>query len=49
MIQHDVAAGDFQRLPARLPQLAYVAIAPFLGPEETIEALEAKVARDLTR
>lgn len=41
IIQHDVASGRTAELPRRLPQLAYVAIAPFLGPAGAIEAIGA--------
>jgi AcrR family transcriptional regulator len=44
LIQHEVVAGRTKEIPARLPQLAYVAIAPFLGPAETIELLRGKTA-----
>jgi AcrR family transcriptional regulator len=44
LIQHEVVAGRTEEIPARLPQLAYVAIAPFLGPAETIELLREKIA-----
>ncbi len=45
IIQSDVEAGRIAELPRRLPQLAYVATAPFLGPEQTIGLLREKVAR----
>lgn len=41
ILQHDVAAGRTAELPRRLPQLTYVAIAPFLGPQGAIDAIEA--------
>jgi AcrR family transcriptional regulator len=44
LIQHEIVAGRSGEIPARLPQLAYVAIAPFLGPTETIELLREKIA-----
>lgn len=39
IIQHEVAGGRTAELPCRLPQLAYVAIAPFLGPDAAIAAV----------
>jgi AcrR family transcriptional regulator len=44
LIQHGVVAGRTEEIPERLPQLAYVAIAPFLGPAATIELLRKKIA-----
>jgi AcrR family transcriptional regulator len=44
MIQHDVAGGRGAELPRRLPQLAYIALAPFLGPVEAIEVMREKIA-----
>jgi AcrR family transcriptional regulator len=44
LIQHEVVAGRSEEIPARLPQLAYVAIAPFLGPAATVELLREKIA-----
>jgi AcrR family transcriptional regulator len=43
IIQHDVASGAVAELPTRLPQLAYVATAPFLGPAAAIEAIGEKL------
>ncbi len=40
IVQHDVAAGRTAELPRRLPQLAYIATAPFLGPRAAIEATQ---------
>jgi AcrR family transcriptional regulator len=45
VIRREVAVGAGGQLMGRLPQLTYVAIAPFLGPEAAIEALEEKIAR----
>ncbi len=42
IIQRDVAAGATAQLPRRLPQLAYVASAPFLGPAAAIEMIGEK-------
>jgi AcrR family transcriptional regulator len=44
LIQHEVVAGRTEAIAERLPQLAYVAIAPFLGPAETIGLLREKIA-----
>ena len=44
MIQREVAAGNGARLPERLPQLVYIALAPFLGPREAIEQVSAMTA-----
>jgi AcrR family transcriptional regulator len=35
-----ISRGEIEKLPTCLPQLAYIAIAPFVGPEQAIEALE---------
>jgi AcrR family transcriptional regulator len=43
IIQHDVAAGASVELPRRLPQLAYIALAPFLGPAGAVEAIEERI------
>jgi AcrR family transcriptional regulator len=40
LLYTDIARGDFQTLQRRVPQLAYIATAPFLGPEQAIESLE---------
>jgi AcrR family transcriptional regulator len=42
IVQHDVAMGRTAELPRRLPQLAYLATAPFIGPAAAIEAIAAK-------
>ncbi|MEA2215882.1 MAG: hypothetical protein QOK19_1443 [Solirubrobacteraceae bacterium] len=44
IIQDDVAAGATAELPCRLPQLAYVAMAPFLGPARAIEVIGEKLS-----
>jgi AcrR family transcriptional regulator len=36
IIQRDIAAGRFDTLGARLPQLTYIALAPFTGADEAI-------------
>jgi AcrR family transcriptional regulator len=46
IIQRQVAAGELAALRARLPQLAYIAIAPFAGAEEAIELVEEIKARE---
>jgi len=46
MIRREVASGRGGELGARLPQLVYVAIAPFLGPEQAAAELERKIARE---
>ncbi len=46
IIQHDVADGRTAELGRRLPQLAYLAMAPFLGPHAAIDAVEALRAAD---
>src|SRR5258708_32064112 len=43
IVQHDVAEGATAELPRRLPQLAYLATAPFLGPGAAIEAIGEKL------
>lgn len=40
IVQRHVAQGDLGSLAARLPQLTYIAIAPFTGAEEAIELVE---------
>jgi AcrR family transcriptional regulator len=39
IVQREVTAGRGAQLPERLPQLAYVSIAPFLGPRAAIERI----------
>jgi AcrR family transcriptional regulator len=39
LIQREVADGRGADLPRRLPQLTYIALAPFLGPSEAIAAV----------
>jgi AcrR family transcriptional regulator len=41
VIQRHVARGDSAGLVRRLPQLTYVAIAPFTGPEEAVRLVSA--------
>ncbi len=45
IIQHEVASGRVAQIPGRLPQLAYIAIAPFLGPQAAIELVQEKAGR----
>jgi AcrR family transcriptional regulator len=40
IIQRNVAHGKATQLPRHLPQIAYIAIAPFTGPEQAIRLLE---------
>ena len=40
VIQRYAAAGEIELLPALLPQLAYIVIAPFTGAEQAIELLD---------
>jgi AcrR family transcriptional regulator len=40
VIQRHVARGDPDGLQRRLPQIAYIAIAPFIGPEQAISTVE---------
>jgi len=40
IVQHDVATGGTAELPRLLPRLAYIATAPFLGPEAAVDAIE---------
>ena len=46
IVQQEVAAGRTEELPRRLPELTYVAIAPFLSPPAAISVLREKVAAD---
>jgi AcrR family transcriptional regulator len=48
LVQKDVAAGATAQVGRRLPQLAYIATAPFLGPAGAIEAIEARLQEDTT-
>jgi hypothetical protein len=40
IIQRHVAQGDVTSLPMQLPQLVYIAIAPFIGCDKAIELVE---------
>ncbi len=44
MVQRDVAAGHTAEVGLRLPQLSYVAIAPFAGPERARELVRELIA-----
>jgi AcrR family transcriptional regulator len=46
IIQHEVAAGRIAEMPRRLPQLAYIAIAPFTGPEQAVGLVQALQIKD---
>jgi AcrR family transcriptional regulator len=41
IIQRHIARDDFAGLLPRLPQITYIAIAPFTGPQEAVELIEA--------
>jgi AcrR family transcriptional regulator len=40
IVQRHAAHRDFAGLPSRLPQLTYIALAPFTGPEEAVRLIE---------
>jgi AcrR family transcriptional regulator len=46
LIRRDVSHKKAAELPRRVPQLAYVAIAPFLGAEAAVEVIEEISARE---
>jgi AcrR family transcriptional regulator len=46
-IQRHAARGDLAALPRQLPQLVYIALAPFTGPEEAIRLVEQLSAQQL--
>jgi AcrR family transcriptional regulator len=48
IVQRHVAQGECEELPRHLPQLAYVALAPFIGTEEAIGRIEQLVSHRLT-
>jgi AcrR family transcriptional regulator len=48
IIQREVGAGGVAEIPRLLPQLAYISIAPFLGPETAIERVREMTSRDLS-
>jgi AcrR family transcriptional regulator len=45
MIQRALLEGEAASLPRRVPDLAFVAIAPFVGPQHAAELLEALIAK----
>jgi AcrR family transcriptional regulator len=47
IVQRQVAEGNFATLQAHLPQLTYLALAPFTGAEEAIELVEELKAKSL--
>lgn len=47
IVQRQVAGGQFATLQAHLPQLTYLALAPFTGAEEAIGLVEELKAREL--
>lgn len=46
IVQRLVAYGDWDEIPRRLPQLTYIAIAPFTGAREAVSMVEELKARD---
>ncbi|HEX3909773.1 MAG TPA: TetR/AcrR family transcriptional regulator [Solirubrobacteraceae bacterium] len=40
IVQRHAVRHDFAGLPARLPQLTYIALAPFTGPEQAVRLIE---------
>ncbi len=48
IVQRTIARGETAELPRQLPQLAYLAIAPFSGPHEAIRLLREMSAAPLT-
>jgi AcrR family transcriptional regulator len=47
LVHHDVARGRTAELPLRLPQLAYIVLAPFVGADEAIRLVtEIRSAND---
>lgn len=47
MVQREVGAGRVAEVPRMLPQLAYISIAPFLGPARAIELVGEMSAKEL--
>jgi AcrR family transcriptional regulator len=47
LVQREVGAGRVAEVPRMLPQLAYISIAPFLGPERAIERVTEMSEREL--
>ena len=48
IVQRHIAQGEWGQLPRHLPQLAYIALAPFVGTEEAIARIEQLAAEPLT-
>jgi AcrR family transcriptional regulator len=48
IVQRHIAQGEWDQLPRHLPQLAYIALAPFVGTEEAIARIEHLAAGPLT-
>jgi AcrR family transcriptional regulator len=46
VVQRQVEQGEFATLTARLPQLTYIALAPFTGAQEAIALVEEMKARE---
>ncbi|HWX73969.1 MAG TPA: hypothetical protein VNZ05_01595 [Solirubrobacteraceae bacterium] len=46
IIQRRIAAGELATLGAYRPQLTYIAIAPFTGPQEAIELVGELIASE---
>jgi AcrR family transcriptional regulator len=47
IVRRLVAQGEWHELPRHLPQLAYIALAPFIGTEEAIGRIEQLVSERL--
>jgi AcrR family transcriptional regulator len=46
IVQREIAQGRLAELPRRRPQLAYIALAPFLGPARAVAAIEELASLD---
>jgi AcrR family transcriptional regulator len=46
IIQRQAARGELASLPLLLPQLTYIAVAPFIGAEEAIGVIQELIARE---
>jgi AcrR family transcriptional regulator len=49
IVRRCAAAGEWAQLPQRLPELAYIAIAPFTGPPRAVALVEEIKARERSR
>jgi AcrR family transcriptional regulator len=49
IVQREVAAGNFSALPALLPRLTYIAVAPFTGADQAIALVEELKEMELAR